>query len=127
MNRITKNFGLLVLSMIASYFTAPFIGTWYNTISPQYGNFVTGINDAIIFSGWLMSLGFFVMLIFGFFGLRENKNWIISILIFPTLLWLSSDLYHIYIPIIFGLIGFALAWLIRKIFVKHPNPPMVVR
>jgi hypothetical protein len=122
-------FGLFIVAVVLSFFTASYVGTWYNQITPQYGNFVIGSNDAMLFAGWLMSFGFFVPFIFSLFGFKENKNWITVLLIIPALLWLSSDPYHIYIPVIFGLVAFALAKLIRFIIskLKRPNPPMVVK
>jgi hypothetical protein len=124
-----KKFILLIIVFILSYFTASYVGPWYNTITPQSGNFITGSNDAMFFAGWLMSFGFFTPFIFGLFGFRKNKNWIIILLIIPALLWLSSDLYHIYIPIAFGLAGFILAKLINLIISKcrKSNPPMVIK
>lgn len=122
-----RNFLLFIITVVLSYFTASYVGSWYNQITPQYGSFFVGSNDSMIFSGWLMSFGFFVPFVFGLFGFRKNIKWIVIPLIFPAFLWLSSDLYHIYIPIAFDLVGFALACLLRKIFVKHPNPPMVIK
>jgi hypothetical protein len=124
-----KKFILLVVVVVLSYFTASYVGPWYNTITPQTGNFITDGSDAMFFAGWLMSFGFFVPLVFGLFGFRKNKNWIIVLLIVPALLWLSSDLYHIYIPIAFGLAGFVIAKIINLVISKihRPNPPMVIK
>lgn len=118
---------LFIAVLVLSYFPASYIGQWYNQITPQYGSFFVDGNDSMMFSGWLMSFGFFVPFIFGLFGFKQNKKLIIISLVFPALLWLSSDPYHIYIPIILSLIGFSLAWLLRKIFVRHHNLPMVVK
>ena len=122
-------FGLFAAAVIISYFPASYIGHWYNQITPQYGTFITGVDDAIIFAGWLLSFGFFVPFAFSLFGFKKNIKWIIIFLTVPTLLWLSSDLYHIYIPIAFGLAGFILAKLIHLTISKfrHPNPPMVIK
>lgn len=121
-----KNFLFFIVAVVLSYFTSSYIGPWYNQIEPQHGTFITSANDAIMFAGWLMSFGFFVPFIFGLFGFKKNKNWIIISLVIPMLLWLSSDLYHVYIPVVICLAGFFLAWLLRKIFVRHSNPPMII-
>jgi hypothetical protein len=129
MNNSLKNFILLIVVLILSYFTAGYVGSWYNQITPQHGTFVTGVNDAIFFAGWLMSFGFFIPFIFGIFGFKKNIKWIVIPLIFPALLWLSSDLYHLYIPVVFGLAGFALAKLINFIIpkIRKPNAPIVIK
>lgn len=124
-----RNILLFILVLILGFTTASYVGTWYNQITTQHGNFITDANDAIMFAGWLMSFGFFVPFIFGMFGFKKNKNWIIVLLIPPALLWLSSDPYHIYIPIAFGLAGFILAKLINLLISKlhHSNQPMMVK
>lgn len=123
-----KNFILFVAVFVLSYFTASYVGPWYNQITPQYGSFFVDGNDSMMFAGWLMSFGFFIPFIFGLFGFKKNIKWIIVPLIFPALLWLSSDPYHIYIPVAFGLAGFILAKIINFIISKfrRANPPMVV-
>lgn len=124
-----RNFLLFVVTVVLSYFTASYVGSWYNQITPQYGSFFVDGNDSMMFAGWLMSFGFFVPFVFGLFGFKKNIKWITISLIMPALLWLSSDVHHIYIPIIFGLAGFALAKLINLIISKshRPNPPMVMK
>jgi hypothetical protein len=124
-----RNFLLFILVLILSCTTASCVGTWYNQITPQHGSFFVGSDTVTMFSGWLMSFGFFVPFVFGLFGFKKNIKWILISLMVPALLWLSSDLYHIYIPIAFSFAGFILAKLIRLIIskFKHPNLPMVIK
>jgi len=124
-----KNIFLFIVVLVLSYFPASYIGEWYNQITPQYGSFFVGSNDSMMFAGWLMSFGLFVPFVFGLFGFKKNKNIIAGLLILPTLLWLSSDPYHIYIPVAFGLAGFIIAKLINLIIFKfhRPNPPMIIK
>lgn len=122
MSNSLKNFILLIVVVVLSYFPDVILGNWYHiNIARQHGSFFVGLNDAIAFAGFLLAYIFFTTLVFGLFGFRKNKNWIIVLLIVPALLWLSSDPYHIYIPIAFGLAGFILAKLTNLIIskIKH--------
>lgn len=122
-----KNILFFILVLVLSLVTAPYFGSWYDKFSPQYGGWITSNSDAISFAGFFVAFVFFQTLFFGFLGIKANKYWFIIPMIPVVLLWLGADFVHIYIPIILALIGFSLAWLLRKIFVRHPNPPMVIK
>lgn len=123
-----KNILLLVLVLVTSYFTAPYVGGVYDKFYPQYGDWIIGKNDSIFFAGFLLSYIALIPFVFGLFGVRGNKS--ILWFLLPVLLFLLfADSYHVYIPITFGLTGFALAKFLRLIISKlhHPNPPMVIK
>jgi hypothetical protein len=124
-----KNFALLAAVLVLSYFTAPYIGLWYDKFSPQYGSWIVGRNDAIFFAGMMISYVFFVPFIYGLFGIKKNKKWITWLLLPAILLWLSSDKYYFYIAVIFVAVALFLTKLINLIISKfrHPNPPMVIK
>ncbi len=122
-----KNILLLILVLSIGLVTAPYFGSWYDKISPQYSGWMTDKNAAVSFAGFLVSYVFFIPLIYGLFGIKKNKNWIIWLLTPILLFWLGADSSHIYIPIILSLFGFGLAKLIQFIIfkLKRPNPPKI--
>lgn len=119
MNKFVRNLLGLALVLLTSYFTASYFGSLYDYFAPQHDSlfgapkqmtsFVIGIPFAYVF---------FTIFIFGLFGFKEEKKWIIGLLIPVALLWLFADLTHIYLPIILGLIAFLLAWVIHKSYLK---------
>ncbi len=123
-----KNVLFFILVLVLSLVTAPYFGSVYNLFSPQESSAFWGLDQSenISFAGFFVAFVFFQTLFFGFLGIKANKKWFIIPMIPVALLWLGADIAHIYIPIILSLIGFSLAWLIRKIFVRHHNLPMVV-
>lgn len=121
-----KNILFFVLALILSIAAAPYFGSWYNKLSPQYGVWMTSNNDAVTFAGFFVAFIFFQTLIFGFIGIRENKKWFIIPMIPVALLWLGADFAHIYIPIILAFAGFCVAWVLRKILFKQTNTTTVV-
>jgi len=129
MNNSLKNFLLLIAVLILSYLMAPYLGAWYDKLSFQYGSFFFGRNDAVFFAGMFVSYTFFVPFMYGLFGIKKNKNWIIWLLCPAVLLWLGSDKYHFYIAIVFIITALLLAKLINIVISKlhRPNPPMVIK
>ena len=118
--KIFKNIILLVAVLILSYFTANYFGTWYDKFSPQYGGsfFNFSKESALFVAGIPVAYVFFTIFIFGLFGFKEKKNWIITLLIPPALLWLLGDKQHIYIPIILGLIAYGFSKILRIGYLK---------
>lgn len=131
MKNFVKNLILLIAVLILSYFTAPYFGAWYDKFSPQYSNSFlgTGKDLSLFVAGLPVAYVFFVSFIFEIFGSGNKKKWILWSLLPAALLWISIDLYYIYVPIILGVIAFLLAKLINLLIskFKHPNPPMVVK
>jgi hypothetical protein len=129
MNSSLKNFLLLIAILILSHFTSYIFGSLYGYFSLQDVMFMELPFTLIMAStGTLLSFTFFIMFFFSLSGFRKNKKWIICSLIIPALLWLSSDIYDIYLPVIIGLVGFGLAFEFRRIFEGlRPNPPTTLK
>lgn len=113
-----KNIILLVVVLFLSYFTAEYFGSWYDKFSPQYGgSFISFPKEfAVFIAGIPVAYVFFASLIFGFL---RSKKWLVVLLIPAIILWVSADIYNIYIPIILSLIGIGISFLARKILVKN--------
>ncbi len=120
MNYFIKNVLLLVAVLILSYLTAPYFGSLYDKFSPQYNNSFlgTGKDLSIFIAGLPFAYVFFVPFLFELFGFGAKNKWIIWLLIPAVLLWISVDLYYIYLPIILCLIALLLAKLINFSFKK---------
>ena len=118
MNSALKNTLLFVVVFILSYFAASSVGTWYDTISFQHGDWIIGRNQAIFFAGSVISYIFFVPFIYGLFGIKQNKKWIMWLLLPAVLLVLGADKYHLYIPLLFIVTALVLSWLIGFIVRK---------
>lgn len=118
-----RNILFFILVLVLSLVTASYFGGWYDAISPQYGSAFWGLDqgESISFVGFFVSYIFFMALFFGFLGIKANKKWFVIPMIPVALLWLGADFVHIYIPVTFGLAGFALAWILRKIFGAKGN------
>lgn len=129
MNSPFKKILLFIIALVLSYLTAPYFGSWYNTISPQHGGWMVGGNQAVFFAGIIVSYIFFIPFVYGLFGIKRNKNWIIWPLLPAVLLMLGADKYHFYIPALLIIGALALAWLVGFIIsqLRRPNPPMVVK
>ena len=120
-----RNFLLLILVLVISFTTASFFGEWYDKFSPQYGSVFLGTdkNSAVSFVGFFVSYLFFVILLFSILGSGNKKRWIWILLIPTVLLWVVADLSHIYLPILLGLIAFALTTILQKLFKR--NSPQI--
>lgn len=110
-----------ILVLVLSLVTAPYFGSWYDKFYPQSGDWAYGTADAIFFAGFLLSYVFLIPFMFGFFGLENRKKWILWSLLPVFLFFIYGAIKLIYIPIILALIGFCVAWILRKIFVRHPQ------
>lgn len=131
MKNFIKNIFLLVVVLLLSYYTAPYFGSWYDKFSPQNSSSFLGIGKEIslFIVGLPFAYVFFTIFLFGVLSFGSKKKWIGILLIPPILFWLVLDSYHIYLPIILGIIAFVLAKLINLVIskFKRPNLPMVVK
>ncbi len=122
-----RNLLFVGLALVLSLITASHFGTWYDKFSPQYGGWTTSKEGAVDFAGFILSYVFFIPLIFGIFGIKQNKKWILWLLIPVLVLVLSADQYHFYIPLGLvlagGIIGYILNLLGKKLFVRRPTSP----
>jgi hypothetical protein len=130
MNSSLRNFLLLIIVSVLSYFTAPYFGFLYDKFSPQYNNSFlgTGRDLSLFVAGLPVAYVFFIPFLFELLGSGKRRNWMLWLLVLPALLWISVDIYYIYVPIVLGAIAFFFAWFIRFIVSKfrHPNLPMVI-
>lgn len=127
--KVLKNLGLLLVVLVLSYLTAEYFGNWYDNFSPQYGSSFWGISrDASIeFTGSIVAYVFFTVFVYGLSGFKQNRIWISALLVPALILWFYADRYHIYLPIILGLIAFAIAKIINLIISKlRKTTPQVV-
>lgn len=122
-----KNILFFILVLVLSLVTAPYFGSWYDGLYPQSGDWIYDKEDAIFFAGMLLSYVFLIPFIFEIFGSGNRKKWVLWSLLPIFLFLMYGGINFIYLPIVLSLIGFAFAWLIRKIFIRHPNPPMVIK
>lgn len=118
MNNFFKNIFLLIVVLVLSYFTAGYFGLAYDNLTP--GSIAGGAwigTDAAWQSivGAPLAFIFFTILIFKSFGWGNANKWIGWLLILPSMLFISGDLKHIYLPIILAIIAFGLAKLIQLI------------
>lgn len=113
-----KNILLLIIVLLLSYFTAEYFGSWYDKFSPQYGgSFISLPKEfAVFIAGIPVAYVFFTSLIFGFL---QSKKWLIVLLIPAVILWVSADIYNIYIPIILSLVALGISLMVRKILGKN--------
>lgn len=130
MNKNLKNIFLLIVALVLAYLTAPYFGSWYDQINPQYDSLFgapKNITDTV--AGLPLAYVFFIPLLFELWG-KGKKNWWMIILLAPVILfYLYADLSLVYIPIALAIAGCLIAKLVRLIYSKihHPNPPMVIK
>lgn len=125
-NKLLKTF-LIIVAIVASYYFSGYFGYLYDLLPNTFNSAWIGSRGSWnVLLGLPLSLIFFLVLIsYKFvFDKKTSVLWLISPLL---LLELGTDISHIYFPIILVLIGFALNKLLRKIFVRHQNPPMVIK
>lgn len=119
---------LILVAIIFAYYSASFFGKIYNNLFPTELNsgWIGGGSSLYFLRGISLSLLFF-MILFTYpwvFKTIKMTMWFII----PITLWeITFDPDKIYLPIALSLIGFALAYILRKIFIRHPNPPMVIK
>jgi|GEM_PF-2232628 len=123
MNTPIKKVLLFVVVLVLCYLTASYIGSWYDTVSYQGGSIFIDRSVSVPLAGFIISYIFFIPFIYGLFGIKRNKYWIIWPLLPAVLLIFGADKYHFYIPVLLIVAAIALAWIIRFIISKfrHPN------
>ena len=96
---------------MASYFLSGLAGLWYEKLFP--GPTIADVNISPLL-GLPLSYIFFLFLLFTAFG-GNKKYWWLGILLIPAAVFeLYFDLEHIYFPILLGLLGWVLGWLLTK-------------
>ena len=119
-----KNILFFILAIALSLATAPYFGSWYDKFFPQQGEWIIGRNDSIFFAGFILSYIFFMPFFLWLFG-EENRSKSIFWFLMPVVVFLLyANIREIYIPIIFGFVGFVLAFVVRKIFFKRYSTPL---
>lgn len=114
--QIIKKFFIIVFTLVLSYYTAPVSIEIYEFLFNMEGGFF--FMDFSIIAGIPLSYIFFLVLLFTVFGEKYKYLWM-SILLIPAVIFeVYFDLLHIYFPIILGLIGWFLGWLILMIWKK---------
>lgn len=119
---------LILVAIIVAYYSANFFGKIYNNLFPtELNSGWIGSRGSLQFLGGIsLSLIFFLTFFSYGFIFKSKKS--VLYLILPFLLFeMTVDIRHFYIPIILIIIGLLLSWIIRKIFLRHPNPPMVIK
>lgn len=123
-----KNLLWLVFIIVLSFFTTFYFGLIGSYFTSQEVLFSELLPFLLLGSvGGSLAFIFFVVFIFSLHGFRKNKYWIIIPLIPYILLWLSSDIHHIYLPILIGFIAYVLAFCIKRIYkdLKKSNTPRI--
>ncbi len=120
MKSFLKNVVLLAVVLILSYFTTEYFGSLYNSFAPLHDRSLLGLStsDLISFVGFPFSYIFFTTLLFQILGGASKNKWNIWLLVPALLFFGSGDIKHIYLPIILGLLAFALAKILNMIIVK---------
>lgn len=120
MNNFLKNILLLVVVLILSYFTANYFGAIYDKFAPQYDSLFGAPKEITNFVvGFPLSYIFFTILLFKLLAFGNKNKWLIWLLVPAVLFFGSGDIQHIYLPILLGLIVFALASLLQKLFKRN--------
>lgn len=124
-----KNIWGLVLAVILSKITAPYFGGFYNKFYPQSGDWIYSVADAISFAGFLIAYIFFIFFVFEIINSANKKKWFFGSLLPVFVFYLIGGINFLYFPVLVGLVGFVLAFIIRKIVAKirRPNLPMVIK
>lgn len=115
MTTFKKSF-LTFLAIVCAYFTAPYLGGFYDSLFPTELNsgWIGGSGSLQFIRGISLSLIFFLTLVGRLmFTKYTSVLWLISL---PLLWEVSFDLDHIYIPVALALIAYGLSLLVRKIF-----------
>ncbi|MDP3784697.1 MAG: hypothetical protein Q8R12_01310 [bacterium] len=120
LKNLIKNLAILFVVLVLAYFFANQVGSLYAYFFPQQGGGGGGlfaISDAFAVGlmGIPLSYIFFLALFFTAFG-GSKKYWWMGILLIPAVVFeVYFDLEHIYFPIILGLAGWLLGFLVSKI------------
>ncbi len=113
-----RKFFIIIIWILLSILFAPIFGELYKLFVPQLGEsiFLISPGASNFINGISFSYIFFLTLLFTAFG-GEKKYWWIGILLIPAVVFeFYFDFAHIYFPILLGLAGWALGFLILKLF-----------
>jgi|SRR3989344_78638 len=119
--KFIRNVLLLVAVLVLSYFTAPYFGTWYDSLYIQHPTFIFSKNDAVMFAGFLFAYVFFLPLLMGLFGAGNKNKWIFWLLAPVIAFYLYDSIKLSYLPIGLAFISFALAKIINLIVSKFKH------
>ena len=113
------NIAEFVAALILSYFLAFYMGGIYSYFFPQAGGlFTIPEKTGYFIIGLPLSYIFFLTFFFTTFGWKQ-KYWWVGILLIPAVAFeVYFDLPHIYFPIVLGLAGWLLGFLISKFLPK---------
>ena len=116
--KIIKNIVLFILVFVFSIILSHWFGQMYYSslnITQGISSFIVSESVNYYITGFILALFLFVFLFFTAFG-DSTKYWWIGILLIPAIIFeLYFDLEHIYIPIVIGLIGWVIGFVISKI------------
>jgi len=118
MKKIIKNIVLLITSLVLVYLFSGYSVKIYKFFYPFSGGAGISVWDLTPIFVLPLEYIFFISFIFTAFG-DLKKYWWIGILLIPAAIFeLYFDLAHIYIPIIIGLVGWAIGFILSKIIVR---------
>jgi hypothetical protein len=112
MKLLLKNILLLIIIIALVYFTAYYFGALYSKIFPNVlgGSWIGSSDSWQALFGLPLAYIFFLTLLFTALG-DSKKYWWIGILLIPAVIFeVAFDMEHIYIPIILGLLGWAIGY-----------------
>lgn len=115
MKKILTSLVLIIVAVVASYYTAIYFGKTYEYLFGEGSAWIGSARSWQFIIGFPLSLIFFLTLVAHtwVFKSKASTLWFIS----PLLLWEGVvDVRHIYIPIILGLIAWGLSTLVKKVF-----------
>ncbi len=109
------NILIATVSVVIALLLSTTMGDFYNNF------FQVGLGGNVFGdeSFWELVLGFPLALIFSFtllfsaFGKGNWQKWLIWSLAIPGLFELIFDFSHLYFPIVLGLLGYGLGWVVR--------------
>jgi len=116
--KVIKNIIILICVIILTYFFGFIFGKIYMLFisAGRGGIFSIPSNVSQYIIGWPLTYIFLIFLLFTAFG-GQNKYWWIGISLIPAALFeIYFDMAHIYFPLIIGLAGWAIGWLILKTY-----------
>lgn len=125
-NKLSKTL-LIIIAIIIGYYLSDYFGYLYNLLPDTYNGAWIGNRESwSTLLGLPLSLIFFLVLVSHKFVFEKKSSvlWLISPLL---LLEVGADISHIYFPIVLILIGFFLNKMIRKIFIRNPNPSITLK
>lgn len=112
MNNALKKIVNFIAALVFSYYSSGFIGNLYEKLFPGPTSIFLGDFNTII--GFPLAYIFFLTLLFAAFG-GSQKYWWMGVLLVPAAAFeLYFDLAHIYFPVLLGLAGWLLGFLVLK-------------